>query len=101
MTVTRNECIDRLRRRPRSVESGHLELMTEDACTVELSEQQRQINRAIGRLGEPQRSIVVLRDVLQHSYADVAGTTGLTMTQVKVYLYRARRQLRKTLRDLR
>ena len=99
MTVTRNECMDRLRRRPRTSGAAALPLepVTVDGCSVELREQRQQINRAIGRLGEPYRSIVVLRDVLQHSYAEVAGTTGLTMDQVKVYLFRARRQLRDAL----
>jgi RNA polymerase sigma-70 factor (ECF subfamily) len=52
---------------------------------------------AIGRLKEPYRSLVVLRDVRQHSYEDVAQTMELSLSQVKVYLHRARKQLREQL----
>jgi RNA polymerase sigma-70 factor (ECF subfamily) len=44
---------------------------------------------------------VLLRDVQQHSYEEVAGATDLSLTQVKVYLHRARKQLREELAEVR
>jgi RNA polymerase sigma-70 factor (ECF subfamily) len=44
---------------------------------------------------------VVLRDIQEHSYAEVAGTLELSMSQVKVYLHRARKELREQLAPLR
>jgi RNA polymerase sigma-70 factor (ECF subfamily) len=43
----------------------------------------------------------VLRDVQQHSYEEVANVLELSLTQVKVYLHRARKQLRKQLAEVR
>ena len=56
---------------------------------------------AIANLKEPYRSLVVLRDVQQNSYRDVAQALELSMDQVKVYLHRARRQLRDNLQEVR
>jgi RNA polymerase sigma-70 factor (ECF subfamily) len=61
----------------------------------------RQLKAAIAALSEPYRSLVVLRDIQEHSYAEVAGALDLNMTQVKVYLHRARKQLREQLAPLR
>ena len=59
------------------------------------------LKQAIGDLKEPYRSLVVLRDIQQNSYRDVAQALELSLDQVKVYLYRARRQLRETLQEVR
>ena len=100
MKVTRNECLDRIRRRRPEEE-------LEDIAVVEggpmLKLQQAELSQwlkqAIGQLKEPFRSLVVLRDVQQHSYEDVAKTMDLSLSQVKVYLHRARKQLREQLVD--
>jgi len=52
-------------------------------------------------LKEPYRSLVVLRDVNQHSYEEVAGMLELNLAQVKTYLHRARKQLREQLAGVR
>jgi RNA polymerase sigma-70 factor (ECF subfamily) len=59
------------------------------------------LKRAIGALKEPYRSLVVLRDVNQHSYEEVAGMLELNLAQVKTYLHRARKQLREQLAEVR
>lgn len=48
------------------------------------------LGRAIHHLPEDQRSVVMLRDYEGYSYREIAEITGLTETQVKVYIYRAR-----------
>lgn len=58
------------------------------------------LGRAIAALGEPYRSLVILRDVQQHSYEAVGQTMNLSAAQVKVYLHRARKQLREQLVEL-
>ena len=59
------------------------------------------LKRAIGGLKEPYRSLVVLRDINQHSYEEVAGMLELNLAQVKTYLHRARKQLREQLAEVR
>ena len=58
------------------------------------------LGRAIAALGEPYRSLVILRDVQQNSYEEVGQTMNLSAAQVKVYLHRARKQLREQLEEL-
>jgi len=104
MKVTRNVCLDRLRRR-------HPEQPWEDWQTADdgpgpmQSVQQRELGswlkRSINGLTEPYRSLVVLRDIHQHSYEEVASVLELTLPQVKVYLHRARKQLREQLAEVR
>ena len=104
MKVTRNGCLDRLRRRRQTVEfdEGH---MAGDVSgpmqRVATNEMAVWLKRAIGGLKEPYRSLVVLRDVNQHSYEEVAGMLELNLAQVKTYLHRARKQLREQLAEVR
>ena len=42
------------------------------------------------KLPEIQRSVVLLRDYEGYSYQEIGEITGLTESQVKVYIYRAR-----------
>ena len=52
------------------------------------------LNEALGRLNETQRSLVMLKDYEGYSYEEIGRITGLNESQVKVYLHRARLQLR-------
>jgi len=48
------------------------------------------LDKGIARLPADQRSVVMLRDYEGYSYKEIAGVTGLSEAQVKVYIYRAR-----------
>lgn len=52
------------------------------------------LHEALNRLGETQRSLVLLKDYEGYSYEEIGSITGLSESQVKVYLHRARTQLR-------
>ncbi|MEO6455168.1 MAG: RNA polymerase sigma factor [Ginsengibacter sp.] len=52
------------------------------------------LNEAINKLGETQRSLVLLKDYEGYSYEEIGKITGLSESQVKVYLHRARLQLK-------
>jgi len=108
MKVTRNGCLDRIRRRKPTEELN--EQTTDAPGTSEslgpLDETQRQelrgwLQHCIAGLAEPYRSLVVLRDIHQHSYDEVAGVLELSLPQVKTYLHRARKQLREQLAEVR
>ena len=104
MKVTRNGCLDRLRRRRVNVEfdeghmAGEVSGPMQGAAAAEIG---IWLKRAIAGLKEPYRSLVVLRDVNQHSYEEVAGMLELNLAQVKTYLHRARKQLREQLAEVR
>jgi len=48
------------------------------------------LNQAVERLPEDQKAVVLLRDYEGYSYKEIAEISGLTESQVKVYIYRAR-----------
>jgi RNA polymerase sigma factor (sigma-70 family) len=52
---------------------------------------------ALARLSETQRSLVLLKDYEGYSYEEIGQITGLNESQVKVYLHRARIQLKNYL----
>ena len=68
---------------------------------LEQQELAARLKHSINGLKEPYRSLVVLRDVQQHSYEEVASVLELSLSQVKVYLHRARKQLREQLAEVR
>lgn len=53
------------------------------------------LDRALSRLDDRARALVLLKDYEGYRYDEIAQITNLTETQVKVYLHRAR----KTLKD--
>lgn len=55
------------------------------------------LNEALYRLSETQRSLVLLKDYEGYSYDEIAQITSLSISQVKVYLHRARIQLKNYL----
>lgn len=48
------------------------------------------LDEALQRLSETQRSLVLLKDYEGYSYEEIGKITGLSESQVKVYLHRAR-----------
>ena len=108
MKVTRNVCLDRLRRRHPTEEWEEWQQPADDSGTIpgpmqglQTRELGEWLKHSINGLTEPYRSLVVLRDVQQHSYEEVANALELSLTQVKVYLHRARKQLREQLAEVR
>lgn len=55
------------------------------------------LNEALYKLSETQRSLVLLKDYEGYSYDEIAVITSLSLSQVKVYLHRARIQLKSYL----
>lgn len=108
LRVTRNAALDHLRRRKtraaytfthddlaeRAASDGH----GPDALT-ESADWRRHLEHALAALDEPYRSILVLREVEDLSYQDIADALDLPLNTLKVYLHRARRRLRDALRE--
>lgn len=55
------------------------------------------IDDAISKLPADQRSVVMLRDYEGYSYDEIAEITNLSLSQVKVYIFRGRTFLRRQL----
>ncbi|MDR1895979.1 MAG: RNA polymerase sigma factor [Prevotellaceae bacterium] len=58
------------------------------------------LHRAIERLPDVQKSVLLLRDYEGYSYGEIENITGLTLAQVKIYIYRARLQMRQYIKSI-
>jgi RNA polymerase sigma-70 factor (ECF subfamily) len=106
LTVARNACLDRLRKSRRflACEPAVLELQADGRDPewhAKRDESAALLQSLVDALPEPQRSLVLLFDVEGLSGTECADVLGLSITQVKVYLHRARRKLRRELEELR
>ncbi|MBT8147018.1 MAG: sigma-70 family RNA polymerase sigma factor [Gammaproteobacteria bacterium] len=100
MRVAHNSVIDHVRRQKNERQRVDLPDTLEDAVSVEDTELesqefQRHLETAISELNDPYRSILIMRDIQGLSYQEIEQTLNLSQSQVKVYLHRARRQLRE------
>ncbi|MDE5422963.1 RNA polymerase sigma factor [Ancylomarina sp. DW003] len=53
------------------------------------------LDQALERLSDIQRSVVLLRDYEGYNYQEIAEITDLSESQVKVYIYRARKKMKE------
>jgi RNA polymerase sigma factor (sigma-70 family) len=92
-TVAYNTMIDHIRKNKRVV-------LKDDFGEAVLGSNNQQLNtkrilqEALGKLNERDRSLVMLKDYEGYNYAEIGEITNLNESQVKVYLHRARLQLR-------
>ena len=92
-TVAYNQMIDHIRKvkRVQLKEEFNEDLRTQDKPANNLK---KILEEALSRLSETQRSLVLLKDYEGYSYDEIGKITGLSESQVKVYLHRARVQLK-------
>lgn len=101
LRVVRNRCIDLLRkRRPGGVE---IDLLTAPGAmpdeSLEAVERDLALQRALAMIKPEQRQIVVLRDYLDLSYAEIAAVLDTAPGTVMSRLHRARMALKDKLED--
>ena len=53
------------------------------------------LDKALAQIPEIQRTVILLRDYEGYNYDEIGEITGLSASQVKVYIYRGRLALRK------
>lgn len=58
------------------------------------------VERAVSILPPIQKSIILLRDLEGYSYQEVGEILDLSESQVKVYLFRARKKIKKQLKGM-
>lgn len=62
---------------------------------AEIRDHAEQAHRLIEALPEQQRQVIILRDIEDRPYDDIAQRTGLTQVNVRALLSRARRAIRE------
>jgi len=95
-TAAYNTMIDSIRKNKQlvSVETVHASMLKVDQPSSDLS---AILNYAADRLPEIQKSVLLLRDYEGYKYEEISAITGLSLEQVKVYLFRARKFLKNYL----
>lgn len=88
-TTVYHATIDIIRRNKRIGENIEVEKIS-SVTFIETPDLKEIIQRALALLPEDQKSVVLLRDYEGYSYEEIGSITGLTESQVKVYIYRAR-----------
>ena len=105
VTLTKNMCIDRLRMA--EMEKADVdEVPTMLAATddveaqVERHDDVEQVKQIIGTLPEHQQQVIILRDMEDCSFEEIAEQTGLTAVNIRMLLSRARRTIRERFKRL-
>jgi RNA polymerase sigma-70 factor (ECF subfamily) len=93
-TVAYNQMIDHLRKIKR------VYLKDEFAADAQVAfkhvnNTKKILEDALARLSDTHRSLILLKDYEGYSYEEIGQITGLNSSQVKVYLHRARIQLKE------
>jgi RNA polymerase sigma-70 factor (ECF subfamily) len=110
-----NVCIDELRKRKKAKlypivhnddldEKGHkLVVDTNDLPEerMEKRETRKKVRQAINRLPEDHRAVIVLRDIQERSYQEIADILGLNIGTVKSRINRARSSLKEEIQKQR
>lgn len=101
MRVVRNRCLDMLRRqRSGTVPVDDLvEPSAGPEQALEAAQRGQRIQNALARLPAERREIVVLRDYLDLSYAEIAAVLGIAQGTVMSRLHRARLALKEALEE--
>jgi RNA polymerase sigma factor (sigma-70 family) len=98
-TIAYHSLIDHIRKNKRITLQENFE--EQSAVIAPQSNHLRKVlERALDTLSETQRSLVLLKDYEGYSYAEIGTISGLNASQVKVYLFRARMQLKAYLVSL-
>ena len=99
LRVVRNQCIDLIRRR-RPGDVGVEELSDPrpgPEGSLEAAQRDQELQLALAKLSAGQRQIIVLRDYMDLSYAEIADVLEIARGTVMSQLHRARLALREEL----
>lgn len=95
-TTAYHKLIDVVRR---DKKQGSFELVKEENYSTEssYSDLQEILHQAIEQLPEDQKAVILLRDYEGYAYDEIAEITGMSESQVKVYIFRGRKFLKNYL----
>lgn len=96
-TVAYHQMIDWVRKNKRMVLEDDFSSFNMEAGATQTPDVKRILNEALYKLNDIQRSLILLKDYEGYSYEEIAQITSLNLSQVKVYLHRARIQLKNYL----
>jgi RNA polymerase sigma-70 factor (ECF subfamily) len=108
LRVTRNACYDLLRKRRSESAAGlvapglddeHVASAEPDPRSrAEATEFRRRLLAALAEIGEPYKSVVILREVQGLPHREIGEALGIPEVTVRVHLHRGRKRLREILK---
>jgi RNA polymerase sigma factor (sigma-70 family) len=98
-TVAYNAMIDQIRKR-KFIDHSETAPETGSDRHERQMEARELIDKTLSSLTPTHKSLLLLRDYEGYSYEEIAQITELSLSQVKVYLFRARKQFQETLTAL-
>lgn len=83
----------------REKKQGNFKEVKEESYSVnnQYSDLQEVLQEAINQLPEDQKAVIMLRDYEGYAYDEIAEITNLSVSQVKVYIFRGRKFLQQYL----
>jgi RNA polymerase sigma factor (sigma-70 family) len=94
-TTAYRKMIDSIRREKKMVEMP--EFIKEKGSEAMQPDVKEIVKKAMDKLTEIQRTVIMLRDYEGYDYAEIGKITGLNESQVKVYIFRGRQTLKNYL----
>jgi RNA polymerase sigma-70 factor (ECF subfamily) len=109
LTIVRNSCYDRLRQKGASDRHTDFDEELHSAgrqapnpeTALLLTERSEFVKKSLAELPSEYREVLILRELEQLSYRDIADIAGIPLGTVMSRISRARQQLQRTLFDLR
>jgi RNA polymerase sigma-70 factor (ECF subfamily) len=107
LTIVRNGCYDRMKQRgasaqntdfDESIHSGVGQIPNPETALL-LAERRELLKKSLAELPAEYREVLVLRELEQLSYRQIAGIVGIPLGTVMSRLSRARQRLQQTLWD--
>lgn len=99
-TTAHNAMINFSTRKSRMSFSDDMEKYDKGEFVSNSFESNEVVSRAVSILPPIQKSIIILRDLEGYSYNEIGEILNLSESQVKVYLFRGRRKIKKQLKGL-
>ena len=108
LTIVRNSCYDRLRQKGASDRNTNFDEELHSArrqtpnpeTALLLAERSELVNKSLAELPAEYREVLILRELEQRSYREIADIAGIPLGTVMSRISRARQQLQRTLFDL-
>ena len=99
-TTAHNAMINFSNRKGRVVLSDEMQSYDTGTIVPNSFESNQVVDRAVSILPPIQKSVILLRDLEGYSYKEIADILDLSDSQVKVYLFRARKKIKKQLKGM-
>jgi len=99
--IARNLCfkrIKKMRREKEVMERQREETLSLDSYVIK-KEREERVKRALNKLPEKMREIIILRDIEGLSYKEIKEILNIPMSLVKVRIFRARNLLKRILEE--